>query len=80
MGTVSKALKMSIAATIERGAGLLLLRSCRIFWERLVSRVDVECCDRKPCWVGLRGRSGVILARTRRSRTLEIFDRRDIGR
>ena len=80
IGTVSNALEMSTAATIARGAGLLLLRPCRIFWERLVRRVVVECCDRNPCWVGLKVSSGVIVARTRRSRILETFEMRDTGR
>ena len=52
IGTVSNALEMSIAATIARGAGFLLLRPCSIFWDRLVRRVVVECCERKLCCVG----------------------------
>ena len=39
-----------------------------------------ECCDLNPCWVGLKFRARVIFARTRRSTTFEIIDRRDNGR
>ena len=43
-------------------------------------RVEVECCDLNPCWIGLKFKTGVIIARTRLSRTIKMFDRRDIER
>ena len=78
-GTVSKAFEISIAAIMDRGAGFLPLRPCRISWDRLVNRVAVEWPDRKPCWVGLKGKAGVITASTRRSMILQMLERRDIG-
>ena len=44
IGTVSKALEIYIAATMEHRAGLLLLRPSRIFRERFVRRVVVKYC------------------------------------
>ena len=46
----------------------------------MVRRVLVECCDLNLCWVGLEFKTGVLVASTRRSRTSEIFDRRNIVR
>ena len=46
---------MSIVANSVRCAGLGALRPSCIVCVRVVSRVVVECCARKPCCVGERG-------------------------
>ena len=49
LGTVSKALLMSMVARTERSGGSSLLNPSRIYWVRVVRWVVVEWEARKPC-------------------------------
>ena len=77
--TVSKALLMSMAASKDLEAGFCELRPSSIVCVRFVRRVDVECCDLKPCCEGDRLMCGVMLFTTSLSSILEGLQRRDRG-
>ena len=49
LGTVSKALLMSIVAISVRGAGLLVLKPSSVVCVMFVSSDVVECLGLKPC-------------------------------
>ena len=78
-GTVSKALFMSIVTRIVRDGGVFWLNPSSMCWERLVSRVVVECCFLKPCWVLAIGNWWDVLRKISFSRTFDIVERRDMG-
>lgn len=78
-GIVSKALLMSMAATIVRVAGLFWLRPSSVVCVMFVRRVEVECWGLKPCCVGDSGMCAVMLLRTSLSSIFEGLLRSDIG-
>ena len=79
LGTVSKALLMSIVAISVLCAGFEWLRPSSVVCVRCVSSVEVECWGRKPCCVGESGMSGVMLLRTSLSSILDGVQRREMG-
>jgi len=62
-GPVSKALLMSIVASVVLSGGYLLLNPSKISCVIVERYVMVECCDRKPCCEGVSGVCGVICLR-----------------
>ena len=58
LGTVSKALLMSIVARSIRCAGSGAFRPSCMCCVSAVRRIVVECLALKPCWVGERGCQG----------------------
>ena len=79
LGTVSKALFMSIVAkTVLRG-GCFLLKPSNISCVREERWVVVECCGRKPCWEGASVMCGVICLRTSLSRIFDIVHSKEMG-
>ena len=79
LGTVSKALLMSMAAMIVRGAGLLEFRPSSVVCVMLVRREVVECLGLKPCCVLERGMCCVMLFRTSLSSIFEGLQSREMG-
>ena len=79
LGTVSKALLMSIVAISVLCAGLEWFRPSSVVCVRCVRSVDVECWGRKPCCVWESGMSSVMLLRTSLSSILDGVQRREIG-
>lgn len=79
LGTVSKALLMSMAAITVREGGRAWLKPSNMCCVNMVCSVVVECLGRKPCWEVERGTFGLILWRTSLSSTLEMVGRRDMG-
>ena len=79
LGTVSKALLMSMATSNVRSAGLEWLRPSSVVCVRLVRSVEVECCGRKPCWDGDRGMWWLMLFRTSLSSILDGVQRSEMG-
>ena len=79
LGTVSKALLMSMAAMIVLSAGLLEFKPSSVVCVRWVRRVEVECRDLKPCCVGESGICGDMLFRTNLSSIFEGVDKSEIG-
>ena len=76
---VSKALLMSIAASIVRCAGLCRFRPSSVVCVMFVRSVVVECCGLKPCWASDRGMWCEMLLRTSLSSIFEGVQRSDIG-
>ena len=67
----SNALLMSIVVKSVLCAALFELMPSKICCVKLVSKVFVECSGRNPCCVGVRGTSGCIMFRIRRSVILD---------
>lgn len=79
LGTVSKALLMSIVVIIVRAAGLLELRPSSVVCVMFVRRVEVECLGLKPCCVGDSGMCVSMLFKMSLSSILEGLLSNEIG-
>ena len=79
LGTVSKALLMSIVARSVRCAGFGAFRPSCMCCVSVGRSVVEECLALKPCLVGGRGMSRVMRFRISLSRILRGMQRRDIG-
>ena len=79
LGTLSKALLMSIVARSVLLAGLLAFRPSSVVCVRWVSSVDVEWRDLKPCCVLERGMCVFMLLRTNLSSIFEGVQSKLIG-
>ena len=79
LGTVSKALLMSMAASSVLCAGFDWLRPSRTVCVMFVRSVEVECWGLKPCWEGDRGKCGVMLLSTSLSSILEGVQSNETG-
>ena len=79
LGTVSKALLMSMAAMIVLSAGLFEFKPSSVVCVRWVRSVDVECWDLKPCCEGESEICGEMLLRTNLSSILEGVLSSEIG-
>ena len=80
LGTVSKALLISMVTTIDLNAGLDEFRPSSIVCVRFVRRVLVECWGLKPCCEVDNGMCVEIAFSTSRSRILEGVHSKEIGR
>ena len=79
LGTVSKALHMSIVARSVLLAGLLAFRPSSVVCVRWVCSVDVDWRDLKPCCVLERGMCVFVLLRTNLSSIFEGVQSKLIG-
>ena len=80
LGTVSKALFMSIKVRIVLVGGVFWLKPSKICCVRDERWVVVKCNGRNPCLVGESGISVCILFRINLSIILTIFDVNEMGR
>ena len=79
LGMASNALLMSIVKSMVLRCGRGSLNPSKVRWVRSVSRVVVEWCGLKPCWVGDSGICGVVIFKMSRSTTLEGVQRSVTG-
>ena len=79
VGTVSKALEMSMVAIRVLSAGFLVLKPSSMSWVRQVSVVVVECSGLEPCCDLSSGMCSLSFSITRRSNSLEVVFSNEIG-